>query len=400
MLKPPSDVIQSPAGTSRALAASVLSTSGIERAFSMRVSWPGLRPSRMMWSWLSMIPGTTVRPCRLMVRAQPSSSSPRRWPTAANRPFVIRTEDTMESFLSIVWIFPLTSLRLPPALQSSSSSAQAGAAVMHAASAAAPSHARRGLKFMFPPLQPVRLYRPSQEKKWGSGKVSRAHGPELPVAIVRGRGRAGDEHEIGDLAVDPVPLAVEERAPCALAVLHRAPAAVGVQRDARAIGLRKHQPGARVRNGLAPFIELAHESRLDGDKSRLAAFRKTILDGIDKSLVDGAREPRHARNALRGAQAPGLRPFAVDFREVMADVGVFLRRGVERVAPRHDRIAHEMIGKNDRDVAGLLEVERLQRRDRTLPGLAPERRIAGHAVFSHGHLRGSETDQQPVRKQT
>src|SRR5439155_16341247 len=119
------------------------------------------------------------------------------------------------------------------------------------------------------------------------------------------------------LAVDPVPFPVEERTPGALAVLHRAPAAVGVQRDARAIGLGEHQPGTRVWNGPAPFIELAHESRLDRDKSRPAAFRETIPDGIDERLVDGAREARRVRSALRRAQAPGLRPLAVDFREVM-----------------------------------------------------------------------------------
>src|SRR5213080_3082706 len=127
--------------------------------------------------------------------------------------------------------------------------------------------------------------------------LSRAHGAELPVAIVRWRVRA-----------------VEEHAPGALAVLNRAPAAVGVQRDARAIGLGEHQPGARLRDGPAPFIELAHESRLDRDKSRPAAFRETIPDGIDERLVDGAREPRRVRSALRGAQAPGLRPLPVDFR--------------------------------------------------------------------------------------
>src|SRR2546427_11376155 len=145
------------------------------------------------------------------------------------------------------------------------------------------------------PLMPLRLTRPCQEKKWGSGMLSRAHGAELPVAIVRGRGCAGDEYQIGDLAVDPVPLAVEERAPCALAVLHRAPATVGVQRDARAIGLGEHQPGARLRDGPAPFIELAHESRLDRDESRLAAFREAILDGIDERLVDGARDRKSTR---------------------------------------------------------------------------------------------------------
>src|SRR6266850_4700641 len=395
------EVIHSPAFASLARAASVSSASWMEFAFSSRASRPGRRPSSRIWLWLSMMPGTTVRPCRLIVRVHSSSSlSPRRCPTAANLPFSISTEDTTESFLSIVWILPLTSLRLPPALQSSSSSAQAGAAAMHAASAAAPSHARRGLKFMFPPLQPVRLYRPSQEKKWGSGKVSRAHGAELPVAIVRWRGGAGDEDQVGDLAVYAMPLPVQERAPCALAVLHRAPAPFSVQRDARAIGLREHQPGACGRNGPSPFIEFAHELRLGGDQSRLAAFRKAIPDGVDKGLVDGTREPRHAHSALRRAQAPGLRPLAVDFREVMPDVGVLLGRGAERAAPRHDRISHEMIRKDDRDVAGPLELQRLQRRDRALPGLGSERRIAGHAVFSHGHLRGSETDQQPVTKQT
>src|SRR5260370_30675720 len=111
--------------------------------------------------------------------------------------------------------------------------------------------------------------------------------------------------------------AVEERAPGSLAVLHRAPETGAVQGDARAIGLGEHQPGARVRNGLAPFIELAHESRLDRDKSRLAAFRKAIPDGIDQSLIDGAREPRRVRNALWGPQAPGLRPLAVGFRQLM-----------------------------------------------------------------------------------
>src|SRR4030088_1532520 len=111
------------------------------------------------------------------------------------------------------------------------------------------------------PLMPLSLTRPRQEKKWGSGKLSRAHGAELPVSIVRWRGRAGDEHQLGQLAIDAMPLALEERAPCALAVLHRAPATVGVQRDARAIGLREYQPGARVRNRPAPFIEFAHEPR-------------------------------------------------------------------------------------------------------------------------------------------
>src|SRR2546426_12066219 len=90
----------------------------------------------------------------------------------------------------------------------------------------------------------VRLCAQLQEKKWGSGMLSRAHGAELPVAIVRGRGRAVDEHQIGGLAVDPavhpISFAVEERAPCALAVLHRAPATLGVQRDARAIGLGEY----------------------------------------------------------------------------------------------------------------------------------------------------------------
>src|SRR5205807_8936148 len=156
---------------------------------------------------------------------------------------------------------------------------QAGAAAMHAASATAPRHARRECKFMIPsPSMPLRLTRPRQEKKWGSGKLSRAHGAELPVAVVRWRGGAGDEHQLGELAIDAMPLAVEERAPRSFAVLHRAPATFGVQRDARAIGLREHQPGARVRNGLAPFIEFAHESRLNGNESSGGLFLQRFPD--------------------------------------------------------------------------------------------------------------------------
>src|SRR5712691_7451195 len=104
------------------------------------------------------------------------------------------------------------------------------------------------------PLMPLRLTRPCQEKKWGSGKVSRAHGAELPVAVVRWRGGPGDEDQVGDLAVYAMPLPVQERAPGAFAVLHRAPATVSVQRDAGAIGLREHQPGACGRNRPPPFI--------------------------------------------------------------------------------------------------------------------------------------------------
>jgi hypothetical protein len=137
-LNPPTEVIHSPGFASFARAASVASASAIELAFSRRASRPGRRPSRMMWLWLSMMPGTTVRPRRLMVRAQSPSSEPPPWPTSAKRPFLISTLDTTVSCRSIVWMLPFTSLRLAPALQSSAS-AQAGAAAA-AESAIAQSH--------------------------------------------------------------------------------------------------------------------------------------------------------------------------------------------------------------------------------------------------------------------
>src|SRR5207302_5287864 len=167
------------------------------------------------------------------------------------------------------------------------------------------------------PSMPLRLTRPRQEKKWGSGKLSRAHGAELPVAVVRWRGSAGDEHQLGELAIDAMPLAVEERAPRSFAVLHRAPATFGVQRDARAIGLGEHQPGARVRNGLAPFIEFAHEPRLNGNESSGGLSLQRFADCGQQARIDRAREARRAHGALGGAQGPGFGPLAVDFRAVV-----------------------------------------------------------------------------------
>ena len=148
MLKPPSAVSQSPLGFSRARAAKVSSTSAIERAFSMRVSWPGRRPSRTIWLWLSIIPGTTVRPRRLISRVQSSLPWCQPWPTSAKRPFLMSTEDTTRSLASIVWILPFTSLSDLPSLhrcpsRSSSSCPRAGSDSMVAASAAAASRAQR-----------------------------------------------------------------------------------------------------------------------------------------------------------------------------------------------------------------------------------------------------------------
>ena len=119
----------------------VCSASRIELAFSSRVSCPGRRPSRMMWLWLSMMPGTAVRPRRSTVRVQRSSSRPP--PTSTNRPSRISTDDTTVSFLSIVWIRPLTSLSERCPAQSRSSLAAAGIATNAPASKAIPAPSTR-----------------------------------------------------------------------------------------------------------------------------------------------------------------------------------------------------------------------------------------------------------------
>jgi hypothetical protein len=138
--KPPSAVSHWPAGISRARAANVACTSAIERAFSIRVSWPGRRPSSTMWLWLSMMPGTTVRPRRLISRVHSSSPLRASPPTAAKRPLRISTEDTTRSFASMVWILPWTRRSALPSGQRSSRSlsfANAGGQLRTAASAPA-----------------------------------------------------------------------------------------------------------------------------------------------------------------------------------------------------------------------------------------------------------------------
>ena len=59
-----------------------------------------------------MIPGTTVRPLRLMTRTPgPWACAP--LPTAVKRPSLTVTDDTMLFPASIVWIRPLTKTSVP-----------------------------------------------------------------------------------------------------------------------------------------------------------------------------------------------------------------------------------------------------------------------------------------------
>ena len=64
--KPPIVVIQRAASGCRlARAATISCTSRIEDAFSSGVWYPGRLPISTMWLWLSMMPGTTVRPLQI-----------------------------------------------------------------------------------------------------------------------------------------------------------------------------------------------------------------------------------------------------------------------------------------------------------------------------------------------
>ena len=74
---PPMAVIQSPGFTVLTRARIAACTSAIEAAVSSRVSWPGRKPSRRKWLWLSTSPGMAVRPPRLITCMQgPPLGSP------------------------------------------------------------------------------------------------------------------------------------------------------------------------------------------------------------------------------------------------------------------------------------------------------------------------------------
>src|SRR5882762_8216042 len=61
-----------------------------------------------MWLWLSMIPGTTVRPRRSMTFVSCPWSPLDAWPTSTKRPSLIDTAETTVFSSSIVCILPLT----------------------------------------------------------------------------------------------------------------------------------------------------------------------------------------------------------------------------------------------------------------------------------------------------
>src|SRR5690349_17719662 len=372
--KPPTEVIHSPGCTSLARATSVASASAIEFAFSRRVSRPGRRPSRMMWLWLSMIPGTAVRPRRSIVRVH-SSSLCSWWPTSAKCPLVMSTLETTLSCLSIVWIRPFT--RRSEVLPSQSFSARAAVAPTQSASAAAPTHAC--CKFNFIVSSGIR-------------------DTELPIWIVRWRLGAREQHAARAVAVDAIALALEQRAPVAFRVLHRAEGAVGVQRDAGAIGLGDDEPGTRrLRHGGARAVEDVHQRRLHGNELRLARD-KNPLDRRDELRIDGARHARLAAPPFARAEEPRFGTLAVDLGEVVAQVGLLFRRRGKRAAPGHERIAHEMVRQHHRR-ARAWEFDALQRLERAVPRLAAECRVARIALRAHGDLGRRQPDDEALRKQ-
>src|SRR5262245_1536342 len=84
------------------------SASLIECAFSSGVWKPGRLPISTMWLWLSMMPGTTVRPRRSMTRVfLPAWAFGRPVSTSRKRPSLITTEEAIVFFASMVWILPL-----------------------------------------------------------------------------------------------------------------------------------------------------------------------------------------------------------------------------------------------------------------------------------------------------
>src|SRR5712671_546424 len=117
-------------------------------------------------------------------------------------------------------------------------------------------------------------------------------------------------------------LALEEVEPGALRILHRAPASPGVQRDAGALGLGEHQPGARRGNRRARRVELRHELGLDRAQADSGSFLKRLLDLRDQRRIYSAGKPWLVRGARRGAHRPALGALAVDLREVVQQIGL------------------------------------------------------------------------------
>jgi hypothetical protein len=84
---------------------------------------------------------------------------------------------------------------------------------------------------------------------------------------------------------------------------------------------------------------------------------------------------------------------------MMAHVRFLLGRVVEAGAPRHERIAHEVVGEHDGGAG--LGVERFQRLERAVPRLGAEGRVAGNGLAAaQADLGGREPDAQALRKQT
>ena len=71
-------------------------------------------------------------------------------------------------------------------------------------------------------------------------------------------------------------------------------------------------------------------------------MRQRALELRDELGVDRCRQAR-AFAVLAPAQRPSLRPLAVDLAQVVPHVRELLGVGGQRIAPRHDRIAHEVV---------------------------------------------------------
>src|SRR5689334_7639659 len=117
--------------------------SAIDAAVSSGVWYPGRRPSRMMWLWLSTRPGTTVRPFRLITCLQRLSTRPASLPTAENLSLWTVTVETTRFCASIVWMTPLTNTVSRPFGQRSASPESANAALASIANVVASRRARR-----------------------------------------------------------------------------------------------------------------------------------------------------------------------------------------------------------------------------------------------------------------
>ena len=139
---------------------------------------------------------------------------------------------------------------------------------------------------------------------------------------------------------------------------------------------RMHARSGSTSASHAPAAGISPRQRLNTAISAGWTETRRLSDFFNcasKAVSIAPHEARRTRRRRRGAERPGLGALAVHTQKMMAHVRGFLGCARQRAAPRHERITHERIGKDDADTCArqLERLQRLQRGIGALPGSAP-----------------------------